>query len=294
MMEQIKALVAPNKMSVLHITNIPKINIFKAFDCGQCFRFDSVPMTEHKYAFGGVAHGKYVIFAQDNENELYIYGATPDEYEHLWREYLALDLDYEEIDNTIINTCNSEHMRVATEYGSGIRILRQDPWECLISFIISQNNNIPRIKKIVCAICKKYGSEIVTPFGTEYAFPTPEQMKNAGVEELFELRMGFRAKYIYDAVQAVLAHPEMLDEIKALNYEDALMHLCKIKGVGAKVASCVLLFGYAKTEAFPIDVQIKRTLEKHFPSDFNPFTLGKNAGIAQQYLFYYEKYNQNS
>ena len=152
-MEKVVEFALPNGVKGVKAEEIPRINIFKTFDCGQCFRFDPVSMFGNKYEFGGVAFGKYVVFAQNNENEIIIYNSTVKEYKELWRRFLSLDVDYEEIDSRISSTLGSEHMDRAIECAKGIRILRQDGWEAICSFIISQNNNIPRIKKIISAMC---------------------------------------------------------------------------------------------------------------------------------------------
>lgn len=276
----------------VYLTDIPKIDIFKTFDCGQCFRFDPVSLYGNKYEFGGVAYGKYVVFAQNSPYELKIYGTTPEEYKSLWRHYLALDTDYEAINSSIISATKSAHMEKAVLYGDGIRILRQEPWECVCSFIISQNNNIPRIKKIISALSEKYGDKIEQNGTTYYGFPTAKALCDAGEEAIFALKTGFRAKYIIDASLKISSGETDLDSIlKEENFDTCVDILCKIKGIGLKVASCALLFGFNKTEAFPIDVWMKRALEKYFPDGIDLVALGKNAGIAQQYLFYYERYN---
>ena len=276
----------------VYLTDIPKIDIFKTFDCGQCFRFDPVSLYGNKYEYGGVAYGKYVVFAQNSPYELKIYGATPEEYESLWRHYLALDTDYESINKHIIAVTRSAHMEKAVLYGDGIRILRQEPWECVCSFIISQNNNIPRIKKIISALSEKYGSKIEQNGATYYTFPTAKSLFEAGEEAIFALKTGFRAKYIIDASSKISSGETDLEAIlNEENFDTCVDVLCKIKGIGLKVASCALLFGFNKTEAFPIDVWMKRALEKYFPDGIDLVALGKNAGIAQQYLFYYERYN---
>lgn len=276
----------------VYLTDIPKIDIFKTFDCGQCFRFDPVSLYGNKYEYGGVAYGKYVVFAQNSPYELKIYGATPEEYESLWRHYLALDTDYESINKNIIAATKSAHMEKAVLYGDGIRILRQEPWECVCSFIISQNNNIPRIKKIISALSEKYGSKIEQNNTTYYTFPTAKALCDAGEEAIFALKTGFRAKYIIDASSKISSGETDLEAIlNEENFDTCVDILCKIKGIGLKVASCALLFGFNKTEAFPIDVWMKRALEKYFPDGIDLVALGKNAGIAQQYLFYYERYN---
>ena len=275
----------------VYAKDIPTLNIFKTFDCGQCFRFDSVSRFGHKYEFGGVAFGKYVVFAQDNDNEIIVYGSTKDDFESIWARFLSLDLDYEEINKEINSAIKSSHLSLATEYSHGIRILRQDKWEALCSFIVSQNNNIPRIKKIISALSEKYGEKIDFYGEVYYSFPTPEALLDAGIDGLFELRTGFRAKYIYDASYKVSNGEISLGKVKESDFDSALLELEKIKGVGLKVASCALLFGFEKTEAFPIDVWMKRAIDTHFGGTFDHKALGKWAGIAQQYIFYYEKYN---
>ena len=293
-MEKITEFTTKNGISSVRIEDCPAINLFKTFDCGQCFRFDPVSLFGNKYEVGGVALGKYVVFAQNHEDELIIYNSTRDEYERTWKKYLSLDVDYEKINSDILSVIAKDHMKKAVEYGSGIRILSQSPWECIISFIISQNNNIPRIKRIVSAICEKYGETIEFMGNTYYAFPTQEALASASVEELFSLKMGFRAKYIADACAKIKNGEASIEYIsQEADFEQCVSHLCQIKGIGLKVASCALLFGFGKTEAFPIDVHIKRTLDKYFPDGFDYIALGKYAGIAQQYLFYYEKYTQS-
>jgi N-glycosylase/DNA lyase len=280
-----------NKIPYVHVCDIPRLNIYKTFDCGQCFRFDPVSKFGHKYEFGGVAFGKYVVFAQDVDTELFVYGASADDFTSIWASFLSLGEDYDKIDSHIIKTVNGEHALRATEYSSGIRILKQDSWEALCSFIISQNNNIPRIKKIIAQMSEKYGDVVEFDGQSYYTFPSPESLFLAGEAEIFALKTGFRAKYIHDAASKVFGGEISLDKINEFSFEDASAALSKIKGVGPKVASCALLFGFGKTEAFPIDVWIKRSLDNHFGGQLDIGALGKAAGIFQQYLFYYERYN---
>ncbi len=272
-------------------------SVQKTFDCGQCFRFSEV-RSKHNYAVGGVAYGKYVIFAQDTPDDITIYGATDKDFESIWKNYLALNVDYDDIDRAIENALAPPYdcvMRAAVEASRGIRILRQEPFETLCSFIISQNNNIPRIKKIVAAMCEKYGSPIsVDSSKIEYAFPTAEALVNAGEEGIFALKTGFRAKYILDCAEKIASGNLNLNEISTeSSYEKSKLSLMSVKGVGEKVASCALLFGFGKTEAFPIDVWIRRIIDTRFGGSLDHTLFGKNAGIAQQYMFYYERYIQS-
>lgn len=294
-MEKILSFMEKGSIPCVKIEGIPRLNIFKTFDCGQCFRFDPVSLFGNKYEFGGVAFGRYVVFGQNNENEIIIYNSTKEDYENIWRNFLALDVDYDLIDKTISETVKSEHMDKAIECSRGIRILRQDGWEAVCSFIVSQNNNIPRIKKIISSLCQNYGGRVCFLNENYYTFPTADKLFEAGEEAIFNLKAGFRAKYIIDACRCLTSGEVDLERIRnEKNFEACVWELCKVKGIGLKVASCALLFGFQKTEAFPIDVWMKRALEKYFPNGIDLASLGKTAGIAQQYLFYYEKYIQNT
>lgn len=294
-MEKISEFSLENGIKCVRIEGIPRLSIFKTFDCGQSFRFDPVSQFGNKYEFGGVAFDRYVVFAQNNENEIIIYGSDKKEYEKIWRNYLALDVDYDEINEDIRKATTSPDMENAILHSQGIRILRQDMWESVCSFIISQNNNIPRIKKIISALCKKYGSKLFFGDTEHYSFPSAAALAEAGTDAIFELKTGFRARYIYDASCKVASGEiDLLDVYNEPDFEKALSTLMRVKGIGNKVASCALLFGFNKTEAFPIDVWIKRALQKYFPNGIDLKLLGKSAGIAQQYLFYYEKYIQST
>ncbi len=293
-MEKIVELQLKNGILAVKIENIPYLDIFKTFDCGQCFRFDAVSIYGNKYEYGGVAHGRYVIFAQNHPNEIIIYNSSRQDYLNIWKRYLALDADYEEINSQISRALDNEHMDRAIKYGRGIRILRQDKWEAVCSFIISQNNNIPRIKKIIDAMCQKYGQCVDYLDKRHYTFPTASRLLEAGEEEIFALKTGFRAKYIIDACEKIVSGEIDLENVQnEENFDTCVDNLCKIKGVGLKVASCALLFGFNKTEAFPIDVWIKKVIDNRFGGSLDISALGENAGIAQQYLFYYERYNSN-
>ena len=293
-MEKITEGILENGVHFVEACEIPYIDIFKTFDCGQCFRFDRVQMFGNKWEFGGVAFGKYVVFAQNSCNHIIIYNSTRDEYEKIWRDFLSLSDDYDLINSHISKTVKSEHMDKAIEKSNGIRILKQDGWECICSFIISQNNNIPRIKGIISRMCEKYGESVCFLDKTYYTFPTATALLEAGEGEIFNLKTGFRAKYIYDACQAITEGRISIEGLKEKELDLCIEELCRIKGIGLKVSSCALLFGFNKTEAFPVDVWMKRALEKYFPQGFDYVALGKSAGIAQQYLFYYEKYIQNA
>ena len=208
-----------------------------------------------------------------------------------------------QIEKDIICRSSNANLINAIEFSRGIRILNQEKWETVCSFIISQNNNIPRIKKIIESLSKRCGNKIILPKGAQahlseiseyYSFPTPEAIVELGIEGLTELRTGFRAKYIYDAAIKVKSGLVDFNVINKLSTEESIKYLCEVKGIGPKVASCALLFAFEKYDAFPIDVWIKKVIAKYFdsenPDKFVSQSLGEYAGIAQQFLFYYERY----
>ena len=266
------------------ISGLNDFDIEKIFDCGQCFRFDPDPLG----GISGIAMGKSYRFLQTAPDTVQIYNTSRADLDARLLHYLSLDEDYSAMNLDIIS-CFGEDATIkeAIKAGKGIRLLRQEPFETLISFIISQNNNIPRIKKIISALCRACGE----PIGSgQYAFPTPEAILSLGTEGLTELKTGFRAKYIFDAARRVKNKETDLDAISRLDTPAALCELMKIKGVGKKVASCVLLFGFGRTDTFPVDVWIKKVIDKYYPDGLDPDSLGKYRGLAQQYLFYYERY----
>ena len=273
------------KDGYIELNGLSGFDIGKVFDCGQCFRFD-----EKNGGVEGIAFGKVLRLEQPSPDVVKVFGITLDEYQKTFCHYFALDADYDEVDRDIISRLNGEStIKKAIEYGKGIRLLRQDGWEALCSFIISQNNNIPRIKKIIANMSECYGEKICDGC---YSFPTADALYEAGVDALFDLKTGFRAKYIYDAAEKVATGKIDLSLIENMTTAEATEYLMQIKGVGLKVASCALLFGFNKTDAFPVDVWVKRVLEKYYPSGLDLSSLGDNAGMIQQYLFYYERYNK--
>ncbi len=260
------------------IKDNPFLSLDLTFDCGQCFRFNK----NEDGVWQGIAFGKKLSGYTEGCDTLLF--CKEEDYYAVWEDFFDLKRDYSVIQNSFSHDRNVSE---AAEIGKGIRILKQDKWETLVSFIISQNNNIPRIKKIIESLCALLGE----PLGNgQYAFPTPEKIYNAGAEGLAPIKAGFRVKYILDAAYRVLSGETDLEYIASLSYEEAEKELMKIKGVGKKVASCVLLFGYGFLSAFPVDVWVKRVLEKYYDEDFDPLSLGEYAGIAQQYLFYRERY----
>lgn len=255
------------------------IDLFKTFDCGQCFRFDS----EDGKTFKGVAVGRLLVI-NATEGGFFVENVTKEEFERKLLPYLDLERNYNEIHKSLSKTHLHEG---ALKSGRGIHILRQDPWEALCSFIISQNNNIPRIKKIIASLCALLGEEIAEGV---YDFPTAESIARVGALGLAPIKAGFRAAYIADAAEKVATGKLDLNALYHVSLEDAIKELCTVKGVGPKVAGCVALFGLGHMDSFPIDVWIKKVIEKYYDKNFTPRVFGEYAGIAQQYLFYHERY----
>lgn len=275
--------------NTLRIGGIGNYSPEKTFDCGQCFRFE----PDGDGGITGIAHARRLVIARHGDF-LDITGITADEFERTFRRYLALEYDYDEIDRKVVervpDAAARRVMADAVRVSAGIRILRQDEWETFCSFIISQNNNIPRIKKIVDALCRLCGERIGDD---DYAFPDARAVYDAGFDKIFALRTGFRARYIIDAARRVATDGTFFPSVAACErYEDADAILRQICGVGPKVSACTLLFGFGRTDAFPVDVWIRRVMQKYFPAPevLEPTFWGDAAGIAQQYLFYYERY----
>ena len=287
----------------IKLENVELFDVSKVFDCGQCFRFDRVYSSRHENEFAGCAHGKYISVAQDADT-IYIYNVTVREYYDVFEKYLALDRDYSAINADILSLSDNPTLKDAVSTSSGIRILKQDEWETICSFILSQNNNIPRIKKIIASLSQKCGRKLdishmeghiaeshMENEGNFYSFPTADEILPLGVDGLFALKTGFRAKYIFDAAERMASGELNIDCLtNSASTEEASSHLCSVKGIGPKVAACALLFGFSRLDAFPVDVWIKKVMAKYFDENFNPSALGQYAGVAQQYLFYYERY----
>ncbi len=259
------------------IPDVRDLDLEQTLDCGQSFRWEK----QNDGSFSGVAFGKYVNISLDG-TDMIIKNAAPDD-EKIWREYFDLELDYGKIRGDISKL--HPVLEEAARYAPGIRILRQEPYEALCTFIISQNNNIKRIKGIVARLCESFGDEIDEGV---YTFPTAERLAELTPDDLAPLRAGFRNRYIIDSAKKVASGEVDLELCKTADYETARAELMKITGVGVKVADCTLLFGMHRVEAFPVDVWMKRAMEKLFPGmTANDF--GEYAGIAQQYIFHYSR-----
>ena len=269
----------PLDTAIFELCDEKNLNPRRTFDCGQCFRWNE----DAEGRWRGVASGKAAVVWAEN-GRTYIECALDDIY--FWRDYLDMDTDYEEARRSI-EVC--DYLRDCAAYGEGIRILRQDKWEALCSFIISQCNNIPRIKGIVEKLSSLYGDIVAAPWGEARSFPTAERVAQLTEADLAPLRSGYRAPYILAAAKAVASGELDLEETALLPCNEARAELKKLGGVGDKVANCVVLFGLHQLDAFPVDVWIKRALAANMPKGFDPSSLGKYAGLAQQYMFYHAR-----
>ena len=258
-------------------------NIKQIADSGQCFRMN--PISENKYSL--IAFDRYIELEQVEEHIIDI-SCNEEDFELIWKDYFDLDYDYDRIVDDLTSS-SDEFLKAAASYGSGIRILRQDPYEMLISFIISQNKNIPSIKTCIEKICETYGKRLEDGGRDRayYTFPTPEILAKANREDLRALKLGYRDEYIIGASRAVIIGDLDLDSLKIYSPEEAVIALKKIKGIGDKVANCISLFGLHHIEAFPIDVWMKRVLSEYYQDKFDPMKYRGYAGIVQQYMFYY-------
>ncbi|MBQ3022060.1 MAG: DNA-3-methyladenine glycosylase 2 family protein [Clostridia bacterium] len=257
------------------------------FLCGQCFRWEKEPDG----SFTGIANGQVVRIKSDGD-DTFIEGITKEDYESFWERYLDIKRDYSVIKKAVnIN----ETMHKSIQFGYGIRILRQEFFETLISFIISQRSSIPKIKSCVNKLCELCGDEIVFEGRTYYAFPTPEKVANLTEEDLRAIGVGYRAPYILKAAKAVLSGDIDASALEKADTSTAREKLLSLYGVGDKVCDCVLLFSLGKYDLFPSDVWIKRVMAEEFNSSdakkSGEDEFGLYSGFAQQYLFYWRKYN---
>lgn len=264
----------------VEITGITDFDLVRIFECGQCFRWNA----NQDGSYTGVAMGKAARLRREGDS-VYISG-TLDDFENIWRGYFDLDRDYESIRCAL---CIDAYMTEAAAYGTGIRILKQDKWEAICSFILSQCNNIPRIKSIIERFCCLYGEPIAIDGKIYHAFPSAEKTAGLTTEDLAPLRSGYRAPYIIDAARAVAGGSLDLEAIASGTPEDALAALKRLSGIGDKVANCVVLFGLHMLDAFPIDTWIKKAITENYSEGLDPSVFSPYAGIAQQYMFYHAR-----
>lgn len=279
------------------LEGVRNFNIKQILECGQCFRWEKV--GELNYI--GVAHGRVIEVIQEND-KVTILNTNEEDFNNIWLDYFDLKRDYSEIKRGLEH---DDILGKSVEYGYGIRLLNQEHFELLISFIISARNSIPSIMKTIKKISQKWGTPIEYKGNTYYTFPTPEQLKDATEEEIKETGASFRSKYIVDTIAKVneSSYDFDLDRISKLNADECHTALQNFKGVGSKVADCIMLFSMRKYSAFPVDVWVKRAMIFFYGAEdaslnkiriFARDKFGELAGFAQQYLFYYARENKIS
>lgn len=269
---------------MIFLASSDEMDAVKTFECGQCFRWNS----DENGVYTGIVRGTAAKITT-RDGALYLQSSEPDKTD-MWRDYFDLDVDYESIR---IAFDGGEYLNKCSEYGRGIRILRQEPWEALCSFIISQCNNIPRIKKIVETLCSRFGEPVEFDGSTFYTFPSAERIASLSADELAPLRCGYRAPYILAAARDVAEGRIDFEKLAEMSFADSITELRTMQGVGPKVANCMALYGLHQMSGFPIDTWMKKALKEHFPPDFDPGSLGEYAGLAQQYIFYYARSGGN-
>lgn len=295
--------------SAIYAVNLGRYSLKDTMECGQCFRYERVSRNDGTDEYITVVGEVLIRVAQSEPGELIFPEMTSEVFERVAVPYFSLGRDLEAVRQNVAEHTDSEWLRHAADFGSGIAILSQDPWETIISFIISQNNNIPRIRKIVREISAEYGvnlsiqndynscplsliegkpnENICKACGRCYTFPSASDILKKP-DGLLPSKPGFRYGYILDAAEKIASGKVDIAKIKSENsYEYTLEALKTIKGIGDKVASCAALFGFGNLEAFPIDVWMKRAIDTYFGGKLDHTALGPYAGIAQQYIFHY-------
>ena len=288
-------------------TNLSHFSIQQISESGQCFRMNRI--AENRYAL--IAFGRYLEVEQTGRDLLF--ACTQEEYDGIWREYFDLDNDYGRYRSTVSE--QDLYLAEAMAFGSGIRILHQDVWEMLISFIISQQNNIRRIRTCIETLCERYGRKMCVANGgtvgeaadggkekddesigtskTYYTFPDVQSLASATEEELRECNLGYRSRYIVNTANSILCGDVDLEAVKKMEYKRARGELLKLCGVGEKVADCICLFGLHHMDAFPVDTHIRKAIEEHYPTGFPFERYDGFAGVMQQYIFYYDLKNSS-
>ena len=278
------------------IKNQKSFELEHIFECGQCFRWNK----QEDGSYTGVFKGN-VLNVNKLDNEITFRGMVNGKIENVVEDYFDLDRNYEEIKSKLSKI--DKYLENSINYGYGIRILNQDLWETIISFIISANNNIPRIKGIIERISQKYGKEIEWEGKKYYTFPSAEEMKDVTIEDFRKLGLGFRDKRIYETIHLVLDKKVNLDKMYEKETKEVREELLTLSGVGPKVADCILLFSTLKRfDVFPIDVWVRRVMNELYikNEDENKVSkkeimniadekFGSLEGLAQQYLFYWKR-----
>lgn len=262
-------------------------------ESGQCFRLELLEEAEDKEGrvyreYGLPAFGRYLRISQCGQ--CIDLSCSQEEFDFIWKDYFDLDENYGKLIASI--DPGDAYLNRAAAFGSGIRILRQDLWEMIISFIISQQNNIKRIRHCIDLICRKYGNRMESDEGDAYySFPTPQALMDAGLEDLYACNLGYRSRYVKETAGAVCRGDVDLAAIRKMKYQEAASELKRLCGVGEKVANCICLFALHHTDAFPVDTHINKVLKEQYPEGFPFDRYPGYGGSLQQYIFYYDLMN---
>ena len=280
----------------MHINNITDFNLKYTLESGQSFRWNRIDNTYY-----GVVEGRIIKICQ--ENDTLIIDSSRDEDEITFTSHMSHYLDLNKDLAFILDVVNVDaYIDRAIDKFRGMRLLNQEIWETIASFILSQNNNIVRIRKIIRTLSERFGQKVEYDGYVDYTFPTPNTLANAGIDKIFECGIGYRASYLWNAANNIVNGILVLDTLKLLDYIDAKYELMKLQGVGEKVADCICLFSLGHLAALPIDVWIKRIFERVYLrkiaktreiQDFAKQYFGEYVGYAQQYLFHYAQNQTN-
>ena len=273
---------------MIEIKNID-INLKDTITCGQIFRFT----IEDDNSYTVIMEDRVVNLKQDN-NKLVVKSNNEENLEKIVRQYLDLDRDYDKLNKEIIKL--DSNMESIIKACSGFKIINQPKFETIISYILSQNNRVPQIAKALDNISQKYGKKVIYEDKEYYLFPNLDEIKNCTIEELRSLKTGFRDKYIYEFINKLINKEFIIDDIDFMNSIDAMNYLLQNKGIGEKVASCILLFGYSRLDVFPIDTWVKKYMKETYNitniKDIKDFTYNKYkeySGLVIQYMFHYKR-----
>lgn len=258
------------------IRKIPNFNLEQIADSGQCFRWKK--LEDNKYRI--IAYGKCLLAVQDGETVYF--NCDEEEFNSIWYKYFDMDTDYAAVIAGIDK--NDTFLMKAAEYAGGIRILNQELWEMVISYIISQNNNIPRIKKSIEKLCTTFGKAISDD---EYSFPNVAELRGVNAEMLSGMGLGYRDRYLADFFENEF--DSVIKELSDKDYDEAMKYLMSFNGIGKKVANCICLFALHKVEACPVDTWIQKIIDDEYSGVMPEWMQSKYAGIYQQYVFYYKR-----
>ncbi len=271
---------------------IPFMDLEQIAASGQCFRMEE--KADGWYVL--IAGERYLMLRQEGKSvggSRFTFLCSEEEFQGFWKLYFDLERDYGGLRDRI--DAKDLYLKQAAEFGWGIRILKQDLWEMIVTFIISQQNNIPRIRRCIRLLCERYGEKKKSVQGEIYhAFPTPAVLAGASLEELSACNLGYRAKYLNQTAHRIAEGDFLLQALTSMSYEEAKRELMKLYGVGIKVAECVCLFALQHVDAFPVDTHIRQILQAHYPQGFPFLRYQGIAGILQQLMFYYELHGDKS